>query len=107
MDDFNTNPSLKLSSVLLNEHNYVLWSRAVTLFLGGKKKMGFINGKIVCPLHVSKSKAHTTTTEGATVTTTDSNDDDRQSNDQLDRFWLLNFMEPHSVCIFTFSDSSK
>ena len=38
------NPNQRLCSVLLNEFNYLLWSRAVSLALGGRSKLGFING---------------------------------------------------------------
>ncbi|KAH0974572.1 hypothetical protein GBA52_016471 [Prunus armeniaca] len=40
---------MKLSSILLNGLNYVAWSRAVTLSLGGKAKLGHINGKAKQP----------------------------------------------------------
>ncbi|RXH71979.1 hypothetical protein DVH24_025480 [Malus domestica] len=38
------NPNQRLCSVLLNEFNYLPWSRAVSLALGGRSKLGFING---------------------------------------------------------------
>ena len=44
--EVDVNPNKKLSSVLLNEFNYLPWSRAVSLALGGKSKLGFINGSI-------------------------------------------------------------
>ncbi|KAK0584008.1 hypothetical protein LWI29_006398 [Acer saccharum] len=77
MGDSDSNPSWKLSSVLLNGLNYVPWSRAVKLSLGGKKKFGYVDGKSVCP----DSK--------------DTTYEDWLANDQLVRSWLLNSMEPH------------
>jgi len=38
-----------LNSVLLNEFNYLFWSRVVTIALGGRSKLGFINGSISSP----------------------------------------------------------
>ncbi|KAI5349736.1 hypothetical protein L3X38_002625 [Prunus dulcis] len=43
------NPNQRLCSVLLNEFNYLPWSRAVTLALGGRSKLGFVNGTIEAP----------------------------------------------------------
>jgi hypothetical protein len=43
------NIAQRLNSVLLNEFNYLLWSRVVTIALGGRSKLGFINGSISSP----------------------------------------------------------
>ncbi|KAI9169963.1 hypothetical protein LWI28_020223 [Acer negundo] len=90
MANSDSNPSLKLSSILLNGYNYVTWSRAMMLSLGGKKKLKFINGNSTCPADVA-----------------DSEYEDWMASDQLVRSWLLNSMEPHVAEIFTFSDSTK
>ena len=90
MADSDSNPSLKLSSILLNGYNYVTWSRAVTLSLGGKKKLKFINGNSTCPADAADYKY-----------------EDWMASDQLVKSWLLNSMEPHVAEIFTFSDSVK
>jgi len=34
---------------LINEFNYLCWSRAVTIALGGRSKLEFINGSIPSP----------------------------------------------------------
>jgi len=47
-DDTNTSQIL---SYVLNEFNYLPWLRAITIALGGRSKLGFINGSIV-PLKV-------------------------------------------------------
>ncbi|KAK9209495.1 hypothetical protein WN944_001861 [Citrus x changshan-huyou] len=62
---------------------------AVTLSLGGKRKLGYTNGNSVCP--DSKDPKY----------------EDWIANDQLVRSWILNSMEPHIVEIFTFSNFSK
>ena len=49
MHEVDVNPNQRLSSVLLNEFNYLPWSRAVSLALGGRSKLGFINGSIEVP----------------------------------------------------------
>lgn len=38
------NTSQRLTVVLLNEFNYLPWSRAITIALGGRSRLGFING---------------------------------------------------------------
>ncbi|XP_026416018.1 uncharacterized protein LOC113311392 [Papaver somniferum] len=43
------NTSLRLTSVLLNDVNYVSWSRAAALALGGKRKSGYIGENSTCP----------------------------------------------------------
>ncbi|KAM2304257.1 hypothetical protein ACFXTH_023981 [Malus domestica] len=47
--EVDVNPNQRLSSVVLNEFNYLPWSRAVSLALGGRSKLGFINGSIKVP----------------------------------------------------------
>ena len=44
--DIQVNPNQRLSSVLLNEFNYRPWSCAVSLGLGGRSKLGYVNGVI-------------------------------------------------------------
>lgn len=89
MCDSDVNPRWKLSYVPLNALNHILWSRVVTLSLGGKKILGFIDGKAVCPA------------------STNSKYDDWVSSDQLFRSWVLNLMELQIDEIFTFFDSGK
>ncbi|KAJ6379759.1 hypothetical protein OIU76_016414 [Salix suchowensis] len=43
--DSDTNSSQRVTTVLLNEFNYLPWSRAVTIALGGRSRLSFINGK--------------------------------------------------------------
>ncbi|KAM2731872.1 hypothetical protein EV2_035484 [Malus domestica] len=47
------NPNQRLCSVLLNEFNYLPWSRAVSLTLEGRSKLGFINGSSEPPESIS------------------------------------------------------
>ncbi|KAL6219838.1 hypothetical protein ACLB2K_007597 [Fragaria x ananassa] len=49
VSDVEMNLNQRLSSVLLNEHNYLGWARAITLTLGGKSKLGYVNGYIQKP----------------------------------------------------------
>ncbi|XP_070665303.1 uncharacterized protein [Malus domestica] len=44
--EVDVNPNQRLSLVVLNEFNYLPWSRAVSLALGGRSKLVFINGSI-------------------------------------------------------------
>ncbi|VVA22856.1 PREDICTED: UBN2_3 domain-containing [Prunus dulcis] len=76
MDATYSNSTMKLSSILLNGLNYVAWSRAVTLSLGGKAKFGHINGKAKQP----KSN--------------DPKFDDWESTNRMVMSWLINSMEP-------------
>jgi hypothetical protein len=41
------NPNQRLGSLLLNEFNYLSWSRAVTIALGGRSKLGNVNDHII------------------------------------------------------------
>ncbi|XP_021808903.1 uncharacterized protein LOC110752531 [Prunus avium] len=83
------NPNLRLCSVLLNGFNYIPWSRAVSLALGGRSKLGFINGNIPAPA------------------VDDPKYEDWFCKDQLVMSWLLNSMEPQVAEIFSFSDSAQ
>jgi len=77
------NPNQCLSLVLLNEFNYLSWSRAVTIDLGGRFKPGYVNG-YTKPLE-SSSLAY----------------EARQCKDQLVMSWLLNFMKNYIAEIFS------
>ena len=81
-------PNQRLSLVLLNEFNYLPWSRAVSLALGGRSKLGFINGSIKVP------DASSPTYETWLC------------KDQLVMSWLLNSIERKLAEIFSYSESS-
>ncbi|XP_038707186.1 uncharacterized protein LOC120002485 [Tripterygium wilfordii] len=85
---FETNSNLRLSSSLLNEFNYLPWSRTVSLALGGRSKLGFINKDTVVPN--DKSLEYETWL----------------ATDQMVRSWLLNSMEIHLAEIFSYADSA-
>jgi len=73
---------------LLNEFNYLSWLRAVTIALGGRSKLGFINGSIPSPdVDVLEYEAWI-------------------SKDQLVMFWILNSMEQSLADIFSYLESS-
>ncbi|KAM2569134.1 hypothetical protein TB2_009277 [Malus domestica] len=82
------NPNQRLCSVLLNKFNYLPWLRAVSLTLGGRSKLGFINGN-------SEPPESTSQTYDAWHTT-----------DQLVMSWLLNSMEPKLSELFSYLESS-
>ncbi|KAM1588797.1 hypothetical protein FF1_027828 [Malus domestica] len=83
------NPNLRLCSVLLNEFNYLPWSRAISLALGGRLKLGYVNGSIEAPQPSS-------TSYGAW-----------HANDQLVMSWILNSMEPKLSELFSYSKFSR
>lgn len=86
--DGDANTSQRLCLVSLNEFNCLPWSRAVTLALGGRSKLGFINGKEKEPIF-------------------DSPDYEAWfSKDQLVLSWILNSMEQNVAEIFSYSESS-
>ena len=82
------NTSHRLSSTLLNEINYVSWSRAVILALGGKSRLSFVDGSGRVPVPLSDGY------------------EAWFSKDRLVMTWLLNSMEPHISEIFSFSDTA-
>ena len=88
LSEVDVNPNQRLSSVLLNEFNYLPWSRAVSLALGGRSKLGFINESIA----VSDASS--------------SGYESWLSKDQLVMSWLLNSMERKLAEIFCYSESS-
>ncbi|EEF29619.1 conserved hypothetical protein [Ricinus communis] len=50
----NDSPGMPLISTLMNENNYIPWSRSVKLALGAKDKLGYINGEIAKPASTAK-----------------------------------------------------
>ncbi|XP_068332795.1 uncharacterized protein [Pyrus communis] len=86
--DVKVNTNQLFCSVLLNEFNYLPWSRAVSLALGGKGKLGFVNGSVEAP-DISSS------TYVAWL-----------CKDQLVMSLLLNTMEKHVAKIFSYYNSS-
>ena len=45
----NENPNIKITNVPLNKINYIQWSRAVRMYLGGKLLLGYIDGTVIEP----------------------------------------------------------
>ena len=88
LSKMDTNHNQRLTSVLLNEFNYLSWLRAVALALGGRNKLGFINGNVPAP------EASSSDYEAWLC------------KDQLVMSWLLNSMERKIVEIFSYSKSS-
>ncbi|KAM1793030.1 hypothetical protein ACFX12_036826 [Malus domestica] len=86
--DVEANPNQRLSYVLLNEFNYLPWSRAVSLALGGRSKLGYVNGAIEAPVVTSSTY------------------ESWLCKDQLVMSWLLNSMERRIAEIFSYSESS-
>ncbi|XP_068344010.1 uncharacterized protein [Pyrus communis] len=83
------NPNQRLCSVLLNEFNYLPWSRSISLALGGRSKLGFVNESIEAPDVASPEY------------------EAWLCKDQLVMSWLLNSMDPKLSEIFSFSESSS
>ncbi|KAM2058396.1 hypothetical protein ACFX16_030977 [Malus domestica] len=75
--------------MLLNEFNYLPWSRAISLTLGGRSKLGHVNESIEAPQPSS-------TSYGA-----------GHDNDQLVMSWILNSMEPKLSELFSYSESFR
>jgi len=86
--DVDVSTAHKLNSMLLNEFNYLSWSRAITIALGGRSKLRFINGTIKSP-EVGSLEYEAWL-----------------SNDQLVMLWILNSMERNFAKIFSYSESS-
>ena len=82
------NPNQRLCSVLLNEFNYLPWSRVVSLAIGGRSKLGFINGSSEPPESTSPTY------------------DAWHATDQLVMSWILNSMEPKLSELFSYSETS-
>ncbi|GJW92346.1 retrovirus-related pol polyprotein from transposon RE2 [Tanacetum coccineum] len=81
--------SQKLTTILLNEFNYLPWSRAITIALDGRSRLGFISGKNTNP--------------GVTSPEYEA----WLPKDQMVMSWILNSMERNIAEIFSYSESSK
>jgi hypothetical protein len=83
-----TNIAQRLSLVLLKEFNYLHWSRAVTIAINGRSKLGFINSSISSPnMDYPEYEIWL-------------------SKDQLVMSWILNSMERNLAEIFSYSESA-
>nr|CAD1829166.1 unnamed protein product [Ananas comosus var. bracteatus] len=71
------NPCLQITPFKLNRNNFLPWSQSATLFLSGKFKLGYVNGKIQEP------------------PIDDTKYDEWKSNNDLVMSWLFNSMESH------------
>lgn len=80
------NPNQSLWFALLNELNFLPWSRAVTLALGGKSKLSFIRDNKISDDSSAEYESWL-------------------SKDQFVMSWLLNSMEPKILEIFSYSES--
>ncbi|XP_038704707.1 uncharacterized protein LOC120000651 [Tripterygium wilfordii] len=86
--ELESNPNQRLCSVL-NEFNYLPWSRSITLALGGRSKLDFIDEKIPSPDEKSPDYRAWL------------------SKDQLVRSWILNSMYSSLAEIFNYSESAS
>ncbi|XP_038692043.1 uncharacterized protein LOC119990224 isoform X1 [Tripterygium wilfordii] len=85
---FDVHTNQRLCSVLLNEFNYLPWSRSVQLALGGRSKLEFIDKSTVVPdVNSSQYKSWI-------------------AQDKMVQTWLLNSMELHVAEIFSYYESS-
>ncbi|KAM0986289.1 hypothetical protein ACFX2C_013477 [Malus domestica] len=82
--DVEVNTNRRLCLILLNVFNYLPWSRADSLALGGRGKLGFVNGSVEAPDNSSS-------TYGAWL-----------CKDQLVMPLLINTMEKHVAEIFSY-----
>lgn len=89
MGESDGNPGWKLTTVPLNGVNYISWSRSALLAIGGKQKLGFIDGQSICPAKTDGKYA------------------EWMGTDRLIRSWIFNSMEPRIADIFTFSESAR
>ena len=79
----------RLTNISLNEKNYLPWSRAITMALGGRLKLGHINGQIKAPPE------------------RDTKFDEWQTNDSLVMSWIFNSMESQVYEIFAYSPTPR
>ncbi|XP_038699708.1 uncharacterized protein LOC119997007 [Tripterygium wilfordii] len=84
---FDVHTNQRLCSVLLNEFNYLPWSRSFQLALGGRSKLEFIDKSIVVPdVNSTQYKSWI-------------------AQDKMVQTWLLNSMELHVAEIFSYYES--
>jgi gag-polypeptide of LTR copia-type len=88
----------KLTTIILTGNNYILWSRSVTIGLGGKDKLNFITGTKTRPVPAKANEA--TTEERAKI-------EEWETTDQMIMSWLLSTMEPKISNTLMYSATSK
>ncbi|XP_056171795.1 uncharacterized protein LOC130139257 [Syzygium oleosum] len=81
--------SNKLTTIMLNGRSYLPWSRVVSIALGGRSKLGYVNGLIRAPA------------------STDAKSAEWQANDNRVLSWLCNSMEYQIYEIFAYSEIAK
>ncbi|KAL5729782.1 hypothetical protein ACHQM5_002683 [Ranunculus cassubicifolius] len=82
-------PGLQITTVKLDGKNYLEWSRAARMFIGGRGKLGYITGKSQAPAEADPSYEKWET-DNLTVMS-----------------WLINSMEPHIRRGFLFLNTAK
>jgi gag-polypeptide of LTR copia-type len=80
--------SQPLTNILLTGTNYLPWCRAITIALGGRSKLGHIDGTTKKPAGGDELTAW-------------------QANDHQVMSWIFNSMEPQIYEIFAYSDSAQ
>jgi Reverse transcriptase (RNA-dependent DNA polymerase)/Integrase core domain/gag-polypeptide of LTR copia-type/GAG-pre-integrase domain len=85
-EDYYKPSNSSLTNILLNGKNYLPWTRAVTVALAGRSKLGHINGKTPKPANWTEAW---------------------EASDSLVMNWLFNSMQPEIYEIFSYSDTSK
>jgi Reverse transcriptase (RNA-dependent DNA polymerase)/Integrase core domain/gag-polypeptide of LTR copia-type/GAG-pre-integrase domain len=85
-----------LTNVLLNGKNYMPWARAIEVALGGKDKLGHINGEIIQPEIVTVNNK-----------TDDSQFREWRTSDLGVMSSIFNSMEPAVYEIFAYAKTSK
>ena len=89
----------KLTTIILNGNkNYILWSRSVTIGLGGKGKLHFVIGTKEKPKLDKPNEA--TAAETAQI-------EEWETNDQMIMSWLLSTMDPKISNVLMYSKSAK
>ena len=81
--------SQRLTSLLLNGRNFLPWSRAIMIALGGRSRLGHITGRTKIPQE------------------SDPSFEEWQANDHKVMTWLFNSMESQIYEIFAYSDTAQ
>ncbi|MFV0960711.1 hypothetical protein QML37_30350, partial [Klebsiella pneumoniae] len=84
-----SNPTLKISPILLDGTNYLMWSRSVTRFLNAKSKLDYVDGSSKMP------------------SLDDPSYKEWRSYNDIVASWLINSMEPKVASNFTFLELAK
>lgn len=83
-------PGAQVTTVKLDETNYLEWFQSTKMYIGGRSKLGYINGRVLKPADSDSQAYKKWESENLTVMS-----------------WLFNSMKPQIICGVLFFRTAK